>query len=128
MGKFIQRSLNAIVEPIKAEEVRIESTTQEIIKYIEVPTEKIIQTVKEIPVEVIREVKVIEEKIVQVPVEVIKYVDREVEKIVHISTPQPFEVVKEVEKKIVTYVHKVPYYCWMVMALEALVITLLIIK
>lgn len=108
---------------------------KEVIKYIEVPVEKVITVVKEIPVEVVKEVKVVEEKLVEVikevPVEVVKIeekiIEKPVEKLVEIIKEIPTEV-KVVEEKIINVFH-IPMWCKIIIGLQSLVIiTLLIIK
>lgn len=131
MGKFTQKSTGAIREFEKAISLVPEVVTTEIEQKI---TDPVISSVNNVVQFVDREVEVIKEVPVYIEKEVIKYVDRvevkfvdvvkEIEKIVHV----PVDIVREVDRKVVTFVDKVPYWMWMLSAMELLTIIILIIK
>lgn len=112
----------SIQEPIIVEKIN------EVVRTIEVPVEKIIVQTIEVPIE----------KIVDRVVEVIKHVEVPVEKLVYkeISTikevpvyleklvDREIEIVKEVEKEIKV----IPKIVFTIMAVEALMIILLLLK
>lgn len=125
MGKFIQRTSQEIKTIAKKNASRnVYIPFDPIVQYVDRVEVQIVEVIKEIPTEVIKYIDRVEvqvkEIVKQVDVEVIK----EVEKIVHI----PVETIRDVERKVVSVVHKIPYYCWMALGIETLIIALLIIK
>lgn len=144
MGKFIQRSLDGIKQEVqkvelevstpfyKLIETEVKPIATETIKYIEVPVEKIVtvtkEVIKQVDVEVVKYVDVIKEviveKVVQVPFETIKYVEKTVEKIIEV----PVEKIREIEKQVVSIVHKIPYYYWMGLGIQTIIMLILLTK
>lgn len=129
MGKFIQRSLDAVKDIEKDVVSAPEAISTFIAQKIADP---VINEAKTIVQYVDREVQVIKE----VPVEVIKYVDKEVvrfiDRPVHIFKEKivevPVEVIRNIDRKVITLVNKVPNWCWLFMGAEILLNLLLIIK
>lgn len=141
MGKFTQKTIGVLASaPAALKAVEQEAVT------LATPTTTFVQKIAE---DVITDTKTVVEPVVQfvdrevqiikeVPVEVIKYVDKEVIKFIDVPVhvirevekliEVPVEKIREVQTKVVTTVHKIPYWMWMLSAMELLAIILLIIK
>lgn len=135
MGKFVQKTIGVInqieqdvVHAPEAVTTFIEqkitdpviSEAKTIVQYIDREVIKTVEVIKEVPVETIKYIEKEVIKFVDVPVHVI----REIEKIIEV----PVEKIREIEKQVVKTVHKIPYWMWMLSALELLTIMILIIK
>lgn len=128
-AKFVNQTQQAIENAHKIIlQTQVQTIEKEVsvdvVKYVEVPIEKIVEIIKEIRVEVPVETIKIVETIKEVPVEVKVEVIKEVEKLVEIIKEIPTNVIR-IETKIL---EKVPMWAILAMVLELVIILGLLVK